>query len=190
MLLLPELTVNHVIDVYTWCQISLTLGKHATVYSISLWRKEYFITLTSLWTRWHLKSTASRVFTQAFVQAQMKVNIKAPRHWPLWGRGGGGGGEFTGEQCIPRTKDRLRGNASIWWRHHVVVFRSHLRFIQCTWLIGDQCYYPRMIACCCQVWVTPYMECSQQSNPNKDTTRPFSVEIFLKYIQNANDEIM
>ena len=29
--------------------------------------------------------------------AQMKENIKAPRHWPLWG-------EFTGDRWIPRTK--------------------------------------------------------------------------------------
>ena len=29
-------------------------------------------------------------------QAQIKENIKAPRHWPLWG-------EFTGDRWIPRT---------------------------------------------------------------------------------------
>ena len=29
--------------------------------------------------------------------AQMIENIKAPRHWPLWGK-------FTGDQRIPRTK--------------------------------------------------------------------------------------
>ena len=32
-----------------------------------------------------------------FVQAQIKENIKAPRHWPLWG-------EFTSDRWIPRTK--------------------------------------------------------------------------------------
>ena len=32
-----------------------------------------------------------------FVQAQIKDNIKAPRHWPLWG-------EFTGDWLISRTK--------------------------------------------------------------------------------------
>ena len=33
-----------------------------------------------------LKSPASRVFTQPFIQAQIKENIKAPRHWPfVWG---------------------------------------------------------------------------------------------------------
>ena len=37
-----------------------------------------------------LKSPASRVFTQPFVQAQTKENIKAPRHLHLYG-------EFTGD---------------------------------------------------------------------------------------------
>ena len=50
------------------------------------------ITMTSWWVRWRLKSSA----TQPFIQAQIKENIKAPRHWPLCG-------EFTGDQWIPRT---------------------------------------------------------------------------------------
>ena len=33
---------------------------------------------------------------QPFIQAQIKDNIKAPRHWPLCG-------EFTGSRWIPRT---------------------------------------------------------------------------------------
>ena len=40
---------------------------------------------------------AFRLFTQVFVQAQIKENIKAPRHYPLWG-------EFTGDEWIPRRK--------------------------------------------------------------------------------------
>ena len=31
--------------------------------------------------RWRLKSPESRLFTQPFVQKQIKENIKAPRHW-------------------------------------------------------------------------------------------------------------
>ena len=46
-----------------------------------------------------LKSPASRLFTQPFIQAQMKENLKAPRHWPLCG-------EVTGDQLIPCTKDQ------------------------------------------------------------------------------------
>ena len=37
------------------------------------------------------------VFTQLFIQAQIKEDIKAPRHWPLCM-------EFTGYLWIPRTK--------------------------------------------------------------------------------------
>ena len=55
------------------------------------------ITMTSQWARWCLKSAASRLFTQSFIQTQIKENIKAPRHWPLRG-------DFTGDRWISRTK--------------------------------------------------------------------------------------
>ena len=41
------------------------------------------ITVTSQWARRCLKSPASRLFTQPFIQVQIKEHIKAPRHWPL-----------------------------------------------------------------------------------------------------------
>ena len=41
------------------------------------------ITVTPWWARWRLKSSAFPLFAQVFVQAQIKGNIKAPRHWPL-----------------------------------------------------------------------------------------------------------
>ena len=41
--------------------------------------------MTSSWARWRLKSPASPLFTQPFIWAQIKENIKAPRHWPLCG---------------------------------------------------------------------------------------------------------
>ena len=41
--------------------------------------------MTSLCTSWRLKSPASRLFAQPFIQAQIKENIKGPRHWPLCG---------------------------------------------------------------------------------------------------------
>ena len=50
-----------------------------------------YITMTSQWARWRLKSRASPLFTQPFIRAQIKENITAPRHWPL-------SGEFTGDQ--------------------------------------------------------------------------------------------
>ena len=42
-----------------------------------------------------LKSPASPLFTQLFIRAQIKENIKAPRHWPLCG-------EFTGDRFRPK----------------------------------------------------------------------------------------
>ena len=40
--------------------------------------------------------------TAAVVSAQIRENIKAPRHWPLCG-------EFTGDRWITRTNGQLRG---------------------------------------------------------------------------------
>ena len=41
------------------------------------------ITMTSYWARWRLKSPASGLFAQTFIQVQIKGNIKAPLHWPF-----------------------------------------------------------------------------------------------------------
>ena len=41
--------------------------------------------------------TSLTIFTQPLIQAQIKENTKAPRHWPLWG-------EFIGDRWVPRTK--------------------------------------------------------------------------------------
>ena len=41
----------------------------------------------------------SPLFAQMLGQAQIKENIKVPRHWPLCG-------EFTGDRWIPRTEDQ------------------------------------------------------------------------------------
>ena len=62
------------------------------------WRHRFIfhITMTSQWALWRLKSPASRLFTQSFIQVHIKENIKAPRHWPLCE-------EFTGDRWIPRT---------------------------------------------------------------------------------------
>ena len=46
----------------------------------------------------------------------IKENIKAPRHWPLWG-------ELTGE--FPAQRASNAENVSIWWRHHDTVQISH-----------------------------------------------------------------
>ena len=70
--------------------------------------------MTSQWARWRLKSTAFWWFPQSFVQAQIKENIKAPRHWPLRG-------EFTGHRWNPSQRASNAENVSIWWRHHSFV---------------------------------------------------------------------
>ena len=45
--------------------------------------RDYFvITVTSQWTWWHLKSPASRLFTQVLIQAQIKENIRWPVNSP------------------------------------------------------------------------------------------------------------
>ena len=47
------------------------------------WVHRFYITMTSWWARWRLKSPASRLFTQPFIQGADQ-NIKDPRHWPKW----------------------------------------------------------------------------------------------------------
>ena len=60
-------------------------------------------------------------------KAQVKENIKAPRHWLLWG-------EFIGDR-IPRTKGQWRGKLSIWLRHHGHIAR-YIRDLG-SWLYPD-----------------------------------------------------
>ena len=79
------------------------------VWYVSSWNLALHITVTSYWAQWGLKSTALRLFTQPFSQAQIKENIKSTRHWPLCG-------EFTGE--FPAQMASTAGNVSTWWRHH------------------------------------------------------------------------
>ena len=52
------------------------------------------------------------MFTQAFIQAQIKENIKAPRHWPLCG-------ELPVAGEFPAQMASNAENVSIWWRYHV-----------------------------------------------------------------------
>ena len=76
------------------------------------WLRLWFtITMTSWWARWRLKPPTSRLFTQPFDQAHIKEIIKAPRHWPLWGKFTGDG-EFLAQRASNAEK------VCIWWRHH------------------------------------------------------------------------
>ena len=59
------------------------------------------IIVTSSWQRWRFKSPAPLLFTQLFIQAQIKVNIKIPRQWPSCG-------EFTGDRWNPAKWPAMR----------------------------------------------------------------------------------
>ena len=75
---------------------------------------------------------ASRMFTQPFIRAQIKENIKAPRHWTLCG-------EFTGEFSAQIAS--YAENVSIWWRHHVLFWFGTTAF----WVRGSQACFVRVI---------------------------------------------
>ena len=51
------------------------------------------------------------VYSTVFIRAQIKENIKTPRHGALWR-------EFTGDRWIPRKMASNAEHFSIWWRHH------------------------------------------------------------------------
>ena len=69
------------------------------------YRYQNSISMTSYWPRWRLKSPMSQLFAQSFARAQIKENIKAPRHWTLWG-------EIHRWQRASKA-----GSNSIWWRY-------------------------------------------------------------------------
>ena len=76
-----------------------------TIYSYGIVGPKYVREYNNFLLQWRKMSamasqiTSPRLITQPFIQAQFEKNIKAPRHWPLWG-------EFTGDRWIPRTKDQ------------------------------------------------------------------------------------
>ena len=72
------------------------------------------ITVTLLWVRWCLKSPALLLFTQPFIQAQIKKKSKL-RVTGLCV----GDSMVTGE--FPAQMASNAENASIWWRHHADV---------------------------------------------------------------------
>ena len=90
------------------------------------------ITMTSQWAWWRLRSPASRLFTQPFIQTQIKENIKAPRHWPLCG-------EFTGTGEFPAQRASYAEYVSIWWGHHAQIRFPGTRFPR--WLLSNPEWY-------------------------------------------------
>ena len=77
-------------------QIRLTKGlcAHCPTCLIGPDQVRHFITMTLSWSRWRVKSPTSRLFTQPFIRAQIKENIKAPRHCPCAGNSPGTGESY------------------------------------------------------------------------------------------------
>ena len=86
------------------------------------------------------------MFTQLLVQAHIKENIKAPRHWPLCG-------EFIGEWWIPRTKASNAENFSIWWRHHDIYIHKTYLSTSVKWKLFFLCiptWHPIIVLALCR----------------------------------------
>ena len=99
---------------------------------------------------------------QPFIQTQIKVNIKAPRHWPLCG-------EFTGTGEFPAQRASYAENVSIWWRHHDTPSRT-ISWTCTVWCRYDTDIFPhphsspviysisqeictRFLLCCALLWL-------------------------------------
>ena len=68
--------------------------------------------------------TSFTIVTEPFIQAQITENIKAPRHWALYG-------EFTMTGEFPAQMVSNAENGSIEWRHHVLALTANAsRFVQ------------------------------------------------------------
>ena len=76
---------------------------------------------------WHLKSPASRLVTEPFIEAQIKEKIKAPRHWPLCG-------EFSGDWWISRKNGQWRGKC-----FHFMTSSCHLVSSIFLWFLITTC---------------------------------------------------
>ena len=84
--------------------------------------------------------TSLTIVYSTFFRAQIKENIKAPRHWPLWG-------EFTCDRWIPSTNGQKRGKCfhlmTLSWldypRSTAVVPDGQQR-ISMAWPVSSKCY--------------------------------------------------
>ena len=83
---IAEITTAATLSVYTALYYELLYCGHVMGAFVA-------ITVTLEWAWWRLKSPASPLFAQLFIQATIKESMKAPRHWPLCG-------ESTGDRWI------------------------------------------------------------------------------------------
>ena len=89
----------------------------------------YIITLTPQWARWRLKSPASPLYTQPFIQAHIKENTKA-RVTGLCA----GNSPVTGE--FPAQMASNAKNVSIWWYHPDRKFSYFDSYLNGDWIQG------------------------------------------------------
>ena len=117
----------------------------------------------SIWWRHHdgfnYLFPASLLFTQPFIQKQIKENIKAPRHWPLCG-------EVTGTGEFPAQRASYAENVSIWWRHHDKMIQGHLYTFDQNFIfhLPSYPYVKNCIKCnnCINSFVCPhYIQCTR-----------------------------
>ena len=83
------------------------------------------IIMTSQWARLRLISPASRLFTQSFVQTQIKENIKAPRHWPLRGKFTETNGQLRGKCFHLMTSSWYQTVILIHEKNFICIIRQH-----------------------------------------------------------------
>ena len=97
----------------TWFIIGQTINEGCVIIARDFWAQHLVAMVPLEWRHNGLDSVsnpASRLFTQSFIQTQIKENIKVPRHWPE------GNSPGTGE--FPAQMASKAENVSIWWRHH------------------------------------------------------------------------
>ena len=84
---------------------------HDNSQNINDFQYELCITMTSYRGRLRLKLLAVRLLINRLFRRRSTQNVKAPRHWSLWG-------EITGEFSAQMASNAE--NVSIWWRHQGV----------------------------------------------------------------------
>ena len=103
------------------------------------------------------------MFTQTFVQAQIKENIEAPCHWPLWE-------EFTSNRWLPRTKGQLRRKCfhlmtSSWFFFWIGQFVTFIKICQSRLYTRDHSGYGLSQWDASFHWLSPYPELSPYTQP-------------------------
>ena len=92
----------HMVPAFMWFDIERLTHSFRISPLALLQSYDWTITVTSQWRRWDLKSPATRLFAQPFVQAQIKENIKVLHRWPLWR-------QSTSDRWISLTKGPITG---------------------------------------------------------------------------------